>query len=260
MKRDSIFWGGILILLGALFFLRAQGLVQDIFPWFWALFLILLGGWIILGVYWHPVSADAETFSIPLDGAQEADIKFDHGAGHIEIRGGASSNELLNGAVGRGMNYSSRRVGSGIEAKISAGPSFVPFIGPDSGVWRFRLNQDIPLRLSVEAGASQIDLDLSSLNIVRARLETGASASHVTAPARGASLLDIDAGAASIDIRVPEGTQARIRLKDGVTSVDIDTSRFTRLDGGLYQSAGYDQAANRVDINIEAGFGAITIK
>jgi hypothetical protein len=105
-----------------------------------------------------------------------------------------------------------------------------------------------------------MDLDLSDLNVTHAKLETGASTTHLTVPARGVSLLDIEAGAATIEIRVPEGTAARIRLKEGLTSLNIDRDRFPQLDGGLYQSAGYDQSANRAEINIEAGLGAVTFK
>jgi hypothetical protein len=260
MKRDGIFWGGILVVLGVLFLLQTQGLLKDVFTWFWPFFLILLGGWIILGIYWRPSTEGGETFSIALDGSKEASIKFEHGAGQINIRGGAPPNELLNGSVGRGMEFSSHKIGDKLEAKVAAGPSFIPFIGPDGGVWHFRLNRDIPLYLRVEAGASQIELDLSDLNVPHAHLATGASTTHLTVPARGVSLLDIEAGAATIDIRVPEGVAARIRVKQGVTSLNIDASRFPRLDNDMYQSSNYDQSPNRVEINVEAGLGAITIK
>lgn len=260
MKRDGIFWGGILIVLGVLFLLQTQGLLTDVLIWFWPFFLILLGGWIILGVYWRPFTEGGETFSIALDGAKEASVKFEHGAGQINIRGGAPANELLNGSAGRGMEFSSHKSGDKLEAKVSAGPSFIPFIGPDGGVWHFRLNRDIPLTLRVEAGASQIEMDLSDLNVTYMRLETGASTTRLTMPARGVSLLDVEAGAATIDIRVPDGVTARIRMKQGVTSLNIDKNRFPRLDSDLYQSPNYDQSPNRVEINVEAGLGAITIK
>jgi hypothetical protein len=260
MKRDGIFWGGILVVLGVLFLLQTQGLLKDVFTWFWPFFLILLGSWIILGIYWRPSLEGGETFSIALNGAKEASIKFEHGAGQIDIRGGAPANELLNGSAGRGMEYSSQKSGDRLEAKVSAGPSFIPFIGPDGGVWHFRLNRDIPLYLRVEAGASQIEIDLSDLNVPHARLATGASTTHLTVPARGVSLLDIEAGAATIDIRIPEGVAARVRVKQGVTSLNIDNSRFPRLDNDMYQSPNFDQSPNRVEINVEAGLGTISVK
>jgi hypothetical protein len=78
-------------------------------------------------------------------------------------------------------------------------------------------------------------------------------------PAHGVSLLDVEAGAASVNIRVPEGTAARIRAEQGVNSVKVDTTRFPRLDSGLYQSPNFDTAVDRAEINIESGLGSVTV-
>ena len=43
MRRDNIFWGGALILLGALFLLQTQNIIPSVFPYIWPLGLILFG-------------------------------------------------------------------------------------------------------------------------------------------------------------------------------------------------------------------------
>jgi cell wall-active antibiotic response 4TMS protein YvqF len=259
MKRDNIFWGTALILLGVLLFLQTQGYIGNIFPYLWPLALILVGGWIILGVYWRPAASEEETFLIPLSAAKSARFKFSHGAGQIEITGGAPTGQALVGSSAVGMNKASRLDGDRLEVKVEAGPSFVPFIGPSQGIWRFQLTQEIPLTLIVEAGASSVNLDLQDVLASHVELNTGASSSNVTVPARGVSLLDIEAGAASVNVRVPAATAARIRVEEGVNSVNVNTNRFPRLDSGFYQSSGYDTATDRADINIEAGLGAVTV-
>jgi hypothetical protein len=113
--------------------------------------------------------------------------------------------------------------------------------------------------LVVESGASSLNIDLKDVLASHVELNTGASSSNVTVPARGVSLLDIEAGAASVNVRVPAATAARIRVQEGVNSVNVDTNRFARLDSGFYQSTGYDTAADRADINIEAGLGSVTV-
>jgi hypothetical protein len=70
----------------------------------------------------------------------------------------------------------------------------------------------------------------------------------------------VEAGAASINIRVPEVTAGRIRVKEGVTAVNIDTTRFPRLDSGIYQSSNFDASQNRTEITIESGLGSVTVK
>jgi hypothetical protein len=260
MKRDNIFWGGVLILLGVLFLLQTQNIIPSVFPYLWPLALILIGGWMVLNVYWRPSPSAEDTFSISLGEAKSVKYKFSHGAGQIEIKGGAPMGQALIGSSASGMNTSSQLDGDRLNVKVEAGASFVPFVGPANGVFRFQLTQGVPVMLNVEAGASQVDVDLNDVLATDIRLQTGASNANVTLPARGASHLDLEAGAASINIRVPDGTAARIRVKEGLTSLNVDTNRFPQLDSRLYQSSNFDSATDRTEISIEAGLGSITIK
>jgi hypothetical protein len=158
------------------------------------------------------------------------------------------------------LNYRNQFNGDQLEVCVEAGPSFIPFIGPSQGIWRFQLTQEVPISLTVEAGASSLEIDLKDVQAKRVELKTGASSSKVTLPARGASMLDVQAGAASVDIRVPETTEARIHVREGLTSVNVDTNRFPRLDSGIYQSANFDSAADRAEVNIESGPGSVSVK
>ncbi len=260
MRRDNIFWGTALIVVGVLLYLQAQGIVRNIFQYFWPLVLILVGGWIILGVYWKPARSPEDEFSIPLGGAQSVKYNFSHGAGQIEISGGAPLGQAIVGTAGSGMNRRSQLNGDQLEVRVEAGPSFVPFIGPSAGIWQFQLTQEVPVLLTVEAGASSLNIDLTDVLVTRLALKTGASSTNVTMPSRGASLLDIEVGAASINIRVPEMAAARIRVREGVTAVNVDTNRFPRLDSGIYQSSNFDTSADRSEINIEAGLGSVSVR
>jgi hypothetical protein len=260
MRRDSIFWGSALILFGILLFLQTQGIIGNIFQYFWPLALILVGGWIILGVYWKPAPGSEEAFSIPLGVARSVKYHFAHGAGQLDISGGAPSGQALVGTSAVGMNRNSHLNGDRLEVRVDAGPSFVPIIGPGQGVWRFQLAQNVPVLLTVESGASLLNIDLSDVLATRFALKTGASSTNVTMPAHGASLLDVESGAASLNIRVPEATAARIRVKDSVIAVNVDTNRFPRLDSGIYQSANFDAATDRSEINIDSGLGSVSVK
>lgn len=260
MRRNNIFWGLALIVLGGLFFLQAQGIISNVFAFIWPLFLILVGGWIILNVYWKPDPAQQETFTVPLQGAKSVRYKFAHGAGSIEIRSGAPMGAAIVGSSAVGMNQSHHLTGDRLDVKVEAGPSVIPFIGPDTGVWRYEITQEVPVTLKIEAGASRLDVDLENTLATHVELSTGASSSNLVMPARGASILDIEAGAASINIRVPSSTAARIRVKEGLTSMHVDQSRFPQLDTGMYQSANYDSSADRAEITIEGGLGSVTIK
>lgn len=259
MRRDNFFWGGVLILLGVLFLLQTQNVIPSIVPYLWPLGLILVGGWIILGIYWRPSSSADEHFNVKLGDAKSASFKFSHGAGQIEISGGAPMGQALVGSSAAGMKQQSHTSGDRLNVKIEAGASFIPFVGPPDGVWKFQLTREVPVTLKVETGASQMKLDLTDVRATQIELETGASNTDLVMPAHGASLLDLEAGAASVNIRIPEGTAARIRVKEGLTSLNVDTNRFPQTDSRLYQSANYEQSIDRADINVEAGLGSITI-
>ena len=259
MKRDNIFWGVALVLLGGLFLLQQMGIIRNVFTYIWPLALILFGGWMILSVFWKPASSE-EHFDIALQNAKNVRYKFSHGAGQFEIKGGAPLGKALVGSSAAGMNEHTHLDGDRLEVRIEAGASFIPFVGPSNGVWGFQLTQEVPCTINVETGASQLDMDLTNVLASQIRLQTGASSSNVTLPARGAFILDLEAGAASIDIRVPEGVAARVRIKEGLTSMNVNTGRFPQLDSRMYQSSDYDTNPNRAEINVEAGLGSITIR
>jgi len=261
MRRGEIFWGSLLVLLGVLFFLHTAGyLAGDVFSWFWPFAVIAIGVWILMGSFIARVNFDsAETFSIPLQGAKEAELEINHGAGQIGLSAGANAGDFLTGVSGVGMNQSSHLHGNKLEVEIDAGPSFMPFIGPEGGVWQFRLNPDLPTSLDIDAGASRLNLDLYDLQVKYLSFDGGASHITLTLPARVENMVaDLEAGAASIDLNVPQGVGLRLRLKS-VGTLQIDESRFVRREGRTYQSADYDTAKYRAEVSIEGGATSIRV-
>jgi hypothetical protein len=259
MRRDSLFWGGALIVLGVLLYLQTQGIINNVFQYFWPIAMMLVGIWLILGVYWRPAPMSGETFSIPVESAQKVNYSFSHGVGQINISGGAPMGQALVGTAASGMNQRSHLDGDQLDVRVEAGPSFLPFIGPSEGVWRFQVVRDLPVLLSVDAGASSINIDLRDVLAKHLAVKTGASSVNVTMPAHGSCLFDLDGGATSVNILVPEATAARIRV-EGVTSMVVDTNRFPRLGQDLYQSPDFEAAGDRAEINITSGLGKVSVR
>jgi hypothetical protein len=261
--RCNLFWGIVLILLAALLLASQQGWIQgNIFGYFWPVVVILVGVWLLTGALGRGRSAArAQALSIPLENARSARIKLDHGAGRLHIQAGASSSELLNGAFGAEVDSSSHLEGDQMQVKLRNSPHFWAWYPGESLDWDIRLNGEIPLYLKIDSGASSSTLDLTSLKVIDLDIDTGASSTEVNLPANaGNTRVDIDSGASSVNLRVPMGVAARIRVKSGIASINIDSSRFLHQDGGLYQSADYDTAANRADITIDTGVGSVEVK
>lgn len=260
MKRDNIFWGAALILFGVLFLLQNQGYIANVFALFWPLILILAGIWIVSGVFWKPSLDSAETFSIPLGAAKHVTYRFAHGAAQIHITGGAPTGQAITGSSAVGMNHHSRLDADRLEVKVDTGPSFIPVLGPADGAWRYQITNDVPVSLTIEAGASTFEVDLKDVLASSIELKVGASTLDVTLPARGVSRLEIESGAANFNLRVPEGTAARLSSVEGFTSLNVDTNRFPQLDSGVYQSPDFDTAPNRTEIRVRSGMVSITMK
>jgi hypothetical protein len=266
MRRGTIFWGAIIILLGVI--LLINNFVEiDVGRFIWPLFLILLGLWILWGVFAAPRGFETEEATIPLEGAGEARVHIGHGAGRLRVSSGAGPDELLSGSFGGGLEQKVKREGDVLDVKLNvrvSGASFAfPWMwwGPGRSLdWEVNLNEDIPLSLNLETGASDTRVDLSDLRVTDLRLQTGASSSEITLPANaGHTKAVIRSGAASVKVRVPDGVAARIKAGGGMADIQVNKSRFPRV-GGVYQSEDYATAENKVDIDIETGVGSISVR
>lgn len=267
MKRGTLFWGVALIALGGLFLLQALGVITNVLGLFWPLFLMMIGAWILLGAFGRgqgggkfTISAGEERFDVDLQGAAKIDLDFDTGGGTARFAGGAPADKAVVGLQGTSLNYRGRLDGDVLMVNLDAGPSVLPFIGPDGGEWRFQLNQDVPVHMKVDAGAATLDFDFSQVRLVSLSVDCGASTLNILLPAAaGQTYVEVESGAASINISVPQGVAARIRLEQGASSVFVDESRFPRQAGGYYQSADYDTAVNKAEIKLEGGANSVNI-
>jgi hypothetical protein len=126
--------------------------------------------------------------------------------------------------------------------------------------WRLGLTGEVPLRLELETGASDNELDLGSLRVTDLRLRTGAAQSRVTLPTTGVTRVNAEGGAAQMRFRIPEGVAARITSTMAIGTTDVDTKRFPRTtDGTAWASPDFDANPNRVEIAVRGGVGQVTI-
>ncbi len=265
MRRSGLLWGIVLLLVGTLLLLSNLGIVTvNLWSAFLAVALIVFG----VGLLWNVVggldSSEGELVTIPLGDILGARIRVQHGAGRLRVDGSASAGMLVEGTFGSGLDVRKRRLGDEVELELSPGgfPAvFAPWNWSTGGIgWAFGLSPEIPMTLGVETGASEAQLDLRDLRITDLRLETGASSVEVTLPARAGHLrAHVEAGAAAIMVRVPEGVAANIRFQGALASVDVDQQRFPR-SGDAYRSPEYEETEHRVDLEVEAGLGSLTVR
>jgi len=269
IRRSNLFWGIVLLSVGSLLLLDNLGVFAflnvSVWQLIWPSALIALGIWIVWASSHAQAVFETEELDIPLDGAEQARIVVEFGAGELSIRGNVEPGTLLAGTFD-GVKHSLSREGGRAQIRLNS-PSIIQspaFIGLPYGPnfrrkWDFNLSDSLPINLTVKTGASDNKLDLSNLRVTKLRLESGASSTHVTLPARaGYTEMRGSSGAASVELRVPQGVAACIRTTGALSSVSVDKNRFPYTEGA-YQSADYALAENKVDIKIDIGVGSLNV-
>lgn len=269
MRRGRLFWGGVLILFGLLLLLDNLGFLQplgiSVWNLLWPAFLILIGLSILWGTFFRGSPDEAEQASLPLNGAEKAAITFHHGAGRLQVKGGADPTELLNGTFIGGVGIDSRRSGGALTVDLrvpSEGMWIFPWtwFGSRGFNWQVDLTPGTPLELTIKSGASDTYLDLTNLNVKNLKIETGASSTEVLLPREaGITRADIDSGAASVTLHVPEDVAADIKVDGGLSGITVNRSRFPQ-SGNRYRSPDFDTAANKIEIDIDMGVGSVDIR
>jgi hypothetical protein len=200
----------------------------------------------------------ADRLGLGLEGAPDAEVKVTFGAGRLAI-GSAAPGMLVDGTYDGGVK--AERGGPGRVRLSPPAPSNLSW-NRAPYTWRVGLTAEVPLRLRVEIGAAEGDLDLAELRLAELRLRTGASETRVTLPASaGYTRVDAEGGAAAIRFRVPDGVAARIRTAIALGSSDVDIVRFPRNAAGTgWESPDFGSAANRVEIEVRGGVGSVSVR
>ena len=129
MRKGTIFWGVIIILIGAV--LLINNFVEvDIGRLILPLLMIVLGVWVLWGVFAGPRSFETEEASIPLEGAQQARVRIRHGAGRLQVAAGAGSGTLASGTFGGGLEQRVTRQGDALEVEMHIRNSGSAFASP----------------------------------------------------------------------------------------------------------------------------------
>lgn len=203
-------------------------------------------------------AGSVDTVALDMGGATTAELRLSFGAGRLAIAAGTPG-RLVEGSCQGGVIVDG--VGPG-RARLRPPASMARWEWNRAPFeWRLGVTPDVPLRLELEMGAANADLDLSGVQCSDLRVRTGAAETRVTLPAAaGVTRVEAEGGAASLRFRVPDGVAARIRSTVALGSIDVDTVRFPSVGGGAWESAGFDSAPNRVEIAIRGGLAGLSVR
>jgi hypothetical protein len=205
-----------------------------------------------------------EQITQPLEGATEATVVIDPGAGSLRVEALPESANLVEGVV---RVASRERVVPDFSVKNGTanfilrgqGATFGPFVG--GGVrpaWDLGLNPGLPLQLDVSLGAGESDVDLTGLMVSGLKMNMGVGLTQVTLPDKGRFQAKIDSAIGQTVVVIPAGMAARVRVSTGIGGSQLPADY--RHQDSTYTSPGYESADNRVDLEVNQAIGSITIR
>jgi len=207
-----------------------------------------------------------ESVSQLLNGASRADVTIATSVSQMRLEAGADVNDaLLGGTVALHPNEELERSfaieGGTAQYKLQSSTRslILPSFGrSNDGSWDLQLNRLTPTNLTVSTGVGSAILDLQQVNLTGLQVDAGVGKVEITLPLAGNFEGEINGGVGGIMVYVPDTMAVRIEASTGIGSINVDNS-FVR-DGNVYQSATYETAANRINLTVSGGIGAIDVE
>lgn len=121
------------------------------------------------------------------------------------------------------------------------------------------LSERVPLQLSLDAGASEVDLDLQAAILEALTLKLGASSAAIQLGDKAElSRLTIEAGASAITLEVPQGVGVRVKKEAGLASVELPG--LQDKGNSVFESDGYERSVKKIDLTLKIGAGSFTLR
>lgn len=283
-----LFWGLLIIVVGIIYFVQNSGLVPLNFSleWWqlWPTLIIGLGlsllssrgiistltgmiitllalGLVVFSFVFNQSAIPASSQNVSIsrsDGASSGNIILKTGAGKLTIAG--NSNDLISGSLNSTfMEYqTTSSVIDGVQNVEITGRGSGHVFGRQINNADLKLNNDVPVSMSIDSGAIDMNLDYSDVKLDNLDINTGASTLNLTlGDKEDSSHVIIDAGASSINIILPKAAGARVVITSGLSSKNF--TDFNQVSNNTYESNNYNSVSKKIDITLSLGASSLNI-
>ncbi|MFC2059959.1 hypothetical protein ACFLTZ_02545, partial [Chloroflexota bacterium] len=121
------------------------------------------------------------------------------------------------------------------------------------------LARNIPLTLNIKSAASNLELNLSQLQVTELRLDINAGNCRVTMPfSPGATPAYIKANVANIEVIVPDGIAAKVQANTNLSIFNINEGRFPGK-GSNYMSRDFESAKKQLNLVIDGNISRVQV-
>lgn len=296
MKSGNLFWGLFLITLGSLYFLTEYNIINMSwdFIWnFWAAVFIFWGlqlltkntkirifidgifGIILAILIFGSVSNiiggnnccddskrySNNVFSTDTDSTYIfADLEINGGAGSFILKD--STDKLIKGISQGDLGYYSFNEDKQTERvflKINQLDEKIKHIRGDlRNRLEIKLNTSPIWNISLNVGASKNHIDLSNFKVQKLNLKCGVSKSEIKLGDRFENTeINVEMGVSSLQLLIPKETGCKIEGEMALVLKNLDG--FSKSSDGNYYNKKYENAKNRIIININSGVSKFKI-
>lgn len=210
-----------------------------------------------------PEKEREETFSVKKDDAKNLDVEINLGVGELTVTKGAKGwlegNATYNiKKLAPNVHYNQR--GQTGHLDIEHKGSTKVRMGKIKNVWDIELNEEIPMDLSIETGASTATLDLQGLKLENLDIETGVGDLYIDLGGdwKKSFETNIETGVGQTTVILPSKVGVKITTEKGIGSINLEG--FIAQGKGVYVNDAYEKSDVVLEVNAEMGVGDITFK
>jgi Domain of unknown function (DUF5668) len=253
-RNPSIFWGGLLVIVGVLFLLANLGVFSNL-NWdvVWPIFLIALGVWLLAGRIGPGGSSMDVDSAEPREALDKAKLEVAVGAGRVHVGSEPLGDQLYRVHIEHG--------GAAPEVRLDRATGTVRisqrvdwFMGARRLQVDARLSDAIPWEVSCSTGAIRGDFDLTSARLAGFSCRTGASRIDLNLGApKGIVPVRVEGGALTVSVTRPAGVPVQVQASGAGVQLHVDGTRMDGIGTRSWKSDGFDAAADRYELTISGG-------
>ncbi len=132
------------------------------------------------------------------------------------------------------------------------------YFGKNISNFFLKINPALPIDLLINSSASDINLDLRTINLNDLNISSGASNIILAlGPNATTSEVGINAKASSVVVRLPEAMGVRLKFNSALSAHNLP--RLTALGQNIFESDNYNSAAHQVNINVNSNISNIDL-
>ena len=122
----------------------------------------------------------------------------------------------------------------------------------------FKLNVNPEWELDINAGATDLDFDLTKFKIRNFKINGGAASFDVKlGQPLEATTIDISTGVSEVNISIPKDAACKIDTDSGLSSNHFDN--FNKTDDNTYETPGFSSAKNKIYIKFDGGLSGFRV-